>query len=529
MSAELYEVTPDPERITESLRDTGYILNTAVADIVDNSLAAGATRVAVELKLDIRGKVRFSVTDNGQGMDRHGLVNALRYGSARRPDPSSLGKFGLGLKTASTSFARRLKLTSSDGTVSPATAIWDLDLVPTQGWQVSVDQTADPLDARQLLDFAESGSGTVVRWENVDRLLRDYKDPTGDRAQAAIAKHAASLRDHLAMVFQRFLDPRDERAQTVEIRLNSDLIEAWNPFGFGADKLLDVRIPVEVDGRTTNMQLKAFVLPRKAEMQADLGDSAPSDARLVNKTQGIFVYRENRLIHGPDWLGMWTQEPHFTLCRAEVSFDHELDRAFQIDIKKSTIVLDTALADVVFKALTPPRREAETRYRDGQRARALKSQNTELHAPSNAAIRDKAQSIPSARVESTDEATGKAEIRNEHGTVKVDFVQSVAGVFVEAVDNLPDGLLYQPAYIGQNPGVRINKAHPYYEKVYVPNQNSGNTIQALDSLLWALASAEFRSSQDSMREVFEDIRYDVSRALKKLVEDLPSPDVDDLE
>lgn len=215
MSAELFEVTPDPERITESLRDTGYILNTAVADIVDNSIAAGADSISVELKLDPRGNVRFSVADNGIGMDRNGLVNALKYGSARRPDPSSLGKFGLGLKTASTSFARRLKLTSKSGNDTPAaTAIWDLDLVPSQGWQVSVDSKADPVDAG-LLERHTTGTGTVVRWEKIDRLIRDYKDPAGDRAQGAIKRHVASLRDHLAMVFQRFLDPADSGPATL--------------------------------------------------------------------------------------------------------------------------------------------------------------------------------------------------------------------------------------------------------------------------------------------------------------------------
>lgn len=526
MSAELFEVTPDPERITESLRDTGYILNTAVADIVDNSIAAGADSVSVELKLDPRGNVRFSVTDNGVGMDRNGLVNALKYGSARRPDPSSLGKFGLGLKTASTSFARRLKLTSKSGNGTPAaTAIWDLDLVPSQGWQVSVDSRADLVDAG-LLERHTTGTGTVVRWEKIDRLIRDYKDPAGDRAQGAIKRHVSSLRDHLAMVFQRFLDPADTRASNVEISLNQTPIDAWDPFGFGSDSLLDVAIPVDLGDKTTTMHLKAFVMPRKTELQAAYGEGAPALARLGNKTQGIYVYRENRLIHGPDWLNMWAQEPHFTLCRAELSFDHELDLAFQVDIKKSTIILDTALADVVFKALTPPRREAEIRYRDGQRSRVKDLTDPELHAPSNAAIQDKSKSIPNATLQSTDESSGTAEIRNDHGVVKVDFVQSNSGVFVEAVDELRDGILYQPAYIGNNPGVRISKSHPYYEKVYLPNQASGNTIQALDSLLWALASAEFRSAQDSTREIFEDIRYDVSRALKKLVEDLPSPDSD---
>lgn len=528
MTTEWFDVTPDPQRITESLRDTGYILNTAVADIVDNSIAADATSVSIELGMDIRGNVRFSAVDDGIGMSPSGLVNAVRYGSERRDDPSSLGKFGLGLKTATTSFARRLKLTSRDeDSESPSTAVWDLDLVGKHGWQVQVMGVADPVDSHLLSRHAGEGTGTVVRWESIDRVIREYRDPTGDRAKNAIKKQAASLGAHLSMVFQRFLDPDDDRAPNVTIRLNGEPLTAWNPFGFGSTQLLDKTLKIETPDGLTKMQLRVVVLPRKAELQAALGEDGHTRAQLINKMQGIYIYRENRLIHGPDWLGLWIQEPHFTLCRAEISFDHTLDEAFQVDIKKSTIVLDTALTPVIMDALTAPRREAELRYRDGQRSAAKAMADPTLHNASNATIQDKSKSIPKAELNSVDKEHGTAEIRNQHGIVNVDFIDSAdPQVFVEAVEDLPDGLLYQPTYISANPGVRINKAHPYYSKIYLPNRTSGTTIQALDSLLWALASAEFRSTQESTKEIFEDIRYDVSRALRKLVEDLPEPSED---
>src|SRR5689334_2040585 len=101
---------PDPGRMIEGLRDTGYEFNTAVADIIDNSIAAKATVVSVGINMDFRGEVRVSVADNGIGMDRVELLNAMKYGSSRRDDPASLGKFGLGLKTASTAFCRRLSV-----------------------------------------------------------------------------------------------------------------------------------------------------------------------------------------------------------------------------------------------------------------------------------------------------------------------------------------------------------------------------------------------------------------------------------
>ncbi len=89
---------PDPGRMIEGLRDTGYEFNTAVADIIDNSIAADATLIDCFLDMDYRGNVRISIADNGIGMDDVQLLNAMKYGSQRRDDPASLGKFGLGVK-----------------------------------------------------------------------------------------------------------------------------------------------------------------------------------------------------------------------------------------------------------------------------------------------------------------------------------------------------------------------------------------------------------------------------------------------
>lgn len=526
MSSVRHDVTPDPERITESLRDTGYVLNTAIADIIDNSVAADASVVKVEFALDPRGRIRFSVADNGRGMEGEDLVDALRYGSKRRAHPSSLGKFGLGLKTASTAFARRLSVTSrARGESGVATVVWDLDEVKQHGWSVELSDVADQGDVRALNEVSPDGGGTVVRWSKVDRVLRDYQSPTGGHAVKAVEKLATILTEHLGMVFQRFLDPDDTRCQNVELYLNGVRVEPWDPFDYDSDELYNKVIKVQLgEDHFAELRLRIVVLPRRAELLAQFGEDGPRQARLGNKTQGIYVYREGRLIHGPDWLGLWVQEPHFTLCRAELSFDHMLDDAFQVDIKKSRIDMAAELLDVIGKALTPPRREAEARYREGRRETTAKIAQPSLHATSNAAISEASTSIPAARLTSVDSEHGKAVITNSYGPVAVKYIEAPeARIFVEPVESLHDGVLYEPAYIGANPGVRISKAHPYYEKVYLPNRTSGTTIQALDSLLWALASAEFRSAQDSTKQVFEDIRYDVSKALRRLVEDLPDP------
>ena len=522
------DVPPDPERISEGLRDTGYEFSTAVADIIDNSIAAGATVVDVRMAIDFGGKIFVSVTDNGCGMDREGLINAMRYGSRRRVDPSSLGKFGLGLKTASTAFCRRLSVISRNSAAGPLLkATWDLDhIAKSDKWELLLGPSGP--EEKKLLDTVASGkSGTVVLWENVDRLLREYAKPDGKFAKNALKRYQDNLAFHVSMVYQRFLDPADVRARTLEIRINSVPVRPWDPFAIAVTKapIAEKALEVEIDDkRRASFTVRAFVLPRKDEYtDADLA----REARLSNDMQGIYVYRENRLIHGPDWLDMFRQEPHLTLCRVELSFDHNLDDAFQVDIKKSRILLNEALYDWMRDKFLPgPRREAQERYRKGVSAE-ISGTAALLHAASNNAIHAKAADLKTAQVAAVDGKSGDVTISNKLGTtrLKIKLVEkkNAGELYVQPTDSLQDGMLWDPAFIDGNLAVRINTGHPYYHKVYVPNRKSGVTVQGLDSLLWALCSAELANVNEENKRNFEEMRYEVSRVLRRLVDDLPEP------
>ena len=527
-STSYVDVPPDPERISEGLRDTGYEFRTAIADIIDNSIAAGASVVDVRMAMDYGGRIFVSVTDDGCGMDRDGLINAMRYGSRRRTDPSSLGKFGLGLKTASTAFCRRLSVISRNAAAGPLLkATWDLDhIAKSDKWELQVGMAET--DEEKLLNSVAAGkSGTVVQWENVDRLLRDYAKPEGKFAKNALKRYQDDLVDHVAMVYQRFLDPGDSRARTLEIRINGSAVKPWDPFGIAVTKkpIAEQKLVVELDDkRRASFTVRAFVLPRKDEYS---NAEMAREARLSNDMQGIYVYRENRLIHGPDWLDMFRQEPHLTLCRVELSFDHTLDDAFQVDIKKSRILLNETLYEWMRDKFLPgPRREAQERYRKGVAA-AITGTAVLLHAASNSAIHARADDLKTAQVTSVDGQSGDVTISNKLGKtrLKIKLVeQKNAGeLHVQPTESLQDGMLWDPAFIDGNLAVRINTSHPYYHKVYVPNRKSGVTVQGLDSLLWALCSSELANVNEANKRNFEEMRYEVSRLLRRLVDDLPDP------
>lgn len=523
--AEKLEVLPDPKRMIEGLRDTGYEFNTAIADLVDNSIAASATVVDIAITMDFRGKLRLSIADNGTGMNRDGLINAMKYGSAERPHPSSLGKFGLGLKTASTAFCRSLLVTSRQNGDSEIRAYWDLDHVASAGkWELLLDKS-DKETIDHLNKIAKDGPGTVVVWEKIDRLMKNYTSPGGASAKKAFNKIVEGLGEHISMIYQRFLDHTNTKTPNVSIFVNETPIGPWDPFSRGESELVASE-EVEVENANASFQINAFVLPRKEEFSSP---EAAANAKLSNDLQGIYIYRENRLIHYADWLGIFTKEPHGTLLRVEFSFDHKLDEAFQIDIKKSQITLNSALYDWLKDQFLPaPRRAADTRYRQGQKKKAQEKADS-AHSGSNKNIEAKQGEIDGAIVTPAADGSDQAVVKNSNGEfkfkLKITTARKPGEVFIQPVETIDDNVFFEPALIDMKKGVRINTSHPYYHKVYVPNLKSGVTIQGMDSLLWALSMAELSTINEKTLNHFAELRFELSRILRTLVADLPDPDM----
>lgn len=533
MADELLE--PDPSRTIESLRDTGYSFNTAIADIVDNSIAANATVVKIDVRLlpsdDIQPIV--SISDNGCGMDNDGLLNAMKYGSKRRTDPNSLGKFGLGLKTASTAFCRKLSVISRGvGDVTVRKYQWDLDYVSQIGkWMVrGSDPTEDEVD---LLDAAAGGkNGTLVIWENVDRMLQRNYVNRGS-AQNALERMRKDLRFHLGVVFQRFIDKNFKKAANVEIVLNGEPVEAWDPFCIGEPntELLTRTEPYKIrseSGDEAQIDLKAYAIPRTDGFSSK---EAREKARISTDALGFYIYRENRLIHYGDWLGMFKVEPHDSLLRVEFSFDNKLDSYFNIDIKKSRVQLVEALYDYIKDQFLPaPKRYAQQKYRTGQ-DKKIAATATQVHAEANKTIDEHAPDVEAAKITVVDAGKNMVEVQNKNGTfshtIVIEQDASPDQCRVIPKDDLPGGALWAPCIADQKHAVQINTKHDYYQKIYLPLRGRKDAVIGMDSLLWALAEAEHGTYNERVKEVYEDIRLQVSTALRKLIKDLPEPELPD--
>ncbi len=520
---------PDPARVMEGLRDTGYDFNTAVADIIDNSIAANAKNVNILLQMDPAGEVFVYIADDGCGMNFDELKNAMKYGSAERSNKASLGKFGLGLKTASTAFCRCLSVISRGSDMTERKVQWDLDYIAATGqWNLKQPEIL-PDEMDYLDETAQSGTGTLVVWEKIDRLLNDYRTQTA--AKNALKKVEQSLEFHIAMVYQRFIDKTDDRAANVTITLNGHEVKPWDPFCMKEENtsvLYEDELEIEMPGENEipALTIRAILIPRRDEFSTrEAGDTA----RVSNDMQGFYVYRENRLIHHGDWMGMFSKEPHGTLLRVELSFDHKLDEAFHVDIKKSRILLNEEIFNYIKDSVMPaPRRAADERYRKGTKKK-VENASINAHEVSNRSIEEKAKSVENSKVEVTNASTGEVQISNPNGVFKhrISVHQSDRPdqSRVIPVDSIDNGILWAPTIADGKHAVEINMGHPYYQKVYYPILEQNVLVTGLDSLLWALAEAELSTFNEETKEQYEEMRFLVSKCLRKLVADLPDPEL----
>ena len=521
---------PDPERAIMGLRDTGYTFNTAIADIVDNSIAANAKQVDIRIEIDPDNEITVFIADNGSGMDENDLINAMKYGSKRRDDPNSLGKFGLGLTTASTSFCRKLSLTSrTKGDPTVRKVQWDLMHVARQNaWELLFPSAAE--DEIKLLDAtACGGSGTLVIWEDIDRLLnREYSSSTGEAK--ALRRKIEKLNQHLAMVFQRFLDPNHTEVPNVSITLNGEIIKPWDPFCLdepSTEMVADYPISIKFEGKDKELviNLKAYVLPRKEDFSSA---EKMKSANISNDKQGFYVYRENRLIHFGDWMGMMINEPHFSLLRIDFSFNHDFDELLNVDIKKSGIQLISDIYDEIRdNFLTAPRREAENRYRKAVQQRIV-TRTSDAHESSNMSIDTKAASCEESQIQQT--GKDEAIIKNSFGEFKhrisILSAAKTGEVRVVPVEYLDSGQLWEPAIVDSHHAIKLNKSHDFYKKVYFPVIENGYTLIGKDSLLWALGEAELSTINREVAENYETMSFRTSDFLRKLLRDLPDPELD---
>ncbi|MFE1077437.1 ATP-binding protein [Nocardiopsis alba] len=324
------EAAPEPAGLVASLAAFGYTVEASVADLVDNSISAHATQVDVDLIWE-GADSWISVSDNGYGMSEDELVTAMtvaaRWGAKR--GKTDLGRFGMGLKSASFAHARLLTVASRRVAEDWHIRTWDLDLISEKGkWLLIEGATAEAkgplMQALEMID----GPGTVVLWQR----LPAYQGATeqDSRVKHQFLLESGNVTNHLGLTFHRFLNgPR-----AVRLRVNSSPVQPWDPFL--QDHLSTVRMPTEellLDGHL--VKITPFVLPAPHRLTDEERQAAGRDQGWL-KLQGLYIYRRDRLIAAGGWYRLRKREEKFNQARIALEVPAETDEHWNVDVKKST-------------------------------------------------------------------------------------------------------------------------------------------------------------------------------------------------
>ena len=325
---ETISVIPDPVSLIESMRSVGYSVEAAVADIVDNSLSANARCVRVQY--DASGNPFVAILDDGCGMAPDELTNAMRHGSTNPTDQrgvQDLGRFGLGLKTASLSQSRKLTVVSKKNGVISARR-WDLDVVRDTGQWLVVVPDALELSALPMYKLLSSQpSGTLVVWEDLDRLTANASD-----SMKEITIKMEPLFEHLALVFHRFTQKEGEHLP-VAITVNGLPLPPRDPF-LGSNPYRQVLEGQSITHARGRVEVSPFVLPPIRNLSIDEIELAGGREGLRG-TQGFYVYRGRRLVIWGTWFRLVPKQEFYKLTRVKVDIPNSFDELWALDIKKS--------------------------------------------------------------------------------------------------------------------------------------------------------------------------------------------------
>lgn len=330
MNDKFLNIQPSPLALVQSLRDIGYSMESAIADVIDNSITAEAENIHVRFSWN-DGSPWLAVIDDGCGMTPAELTDAMRLGSKNPLEERSkkdLGRFGLGLKTASFSQCRQLTLISRKNDML-ACREWDLDLVEENhdnGWRLLRVLENHEMQQDKIVEGLLPGiyqGGTIVLLRKLDRY---------DGLEKKLNSLVEHTRTHLELVFHRFLSPSRGRKK-IRIFLNNDPLVSFNPFNPSHPATQEMtRQVIHVEGQTVTVQ--PYVLPHYNKTSRQEYEKYSGHGGYL-QNQGFYVYRNRRLIIKGTWFRLIKKEELTKLLRVQVDLPNSLDHLWKIDVKKS--------------------------------------------------------------------------------------------------------------------------------------------------------------------------------------------------
>lgn len=351
------ETAPNPSALALSLRAFGYDVTTAIADIIDNSITANARNIWINFEWDEKESSIF-IVDDGDGMSEKKLVEAMRLGT-NRPDyqrrKSDLGRFGLGLKTASFSQCKVLTVATKLASGEVSSRRWDIDIIVNKNRWLLI---TPPQEEQNELLKNLTEHGTVIQWQSLDKVFQSDSDSIANLGDYFLSI-AENVRDHIAMTYSSFA----RGSKPIAFWINGRKISMWDPFL--ADNSFTTLLGEEIIHLSTDKKvlIRPYILPHHSKLSAE-DHSKAAGARGWNDQQGFYIYRNNRLIIDGDWLNPKLEKKEaYRLARIRIDIDNSMDDIWGIDVKKAKANPPESLKKDLKRIATLARKESAKVFR----------------------------------------------------------------------------------------------------------------------------------------------------------------------
>lgn len=341
------DATPYPEFLIKSIAEQGYSLETSLADLIDNSITAGANEIEILINTETL-PFKLFLADNGIGMDEDALRKNMKFPSSSVDENRSdndLGRFGLGMKTASFAQTRKLTVLSRPkGVVNFAARTWDVEyLKKKKEWRIIVNTT---IEVEEILteyislskgfskEFDGFEANTIIQWEGLYKF-DEYLEGT-NRSDSLKRQITETTTEYLSLVFHRFLE---DQYKPIKIRVNNTLLTSFNPFPITET---DVRLIESKQKPFKNdvIKLEGFVMPsRSLEESKEINNIWTTKSRGLMDMEGIYIYRANRIILFGGWNGIIRKSPRLQLARLRVEIGNKIDQHMHLNVAKSQITI----------------------------------------------------------------------------------------------------------------------------------------------------------------------------------------------
>jgi hypothetical protein len=361
------DAQPNPEFLIKSISEQGYSLETALSDLMDNSISAKADKIEI-LTEHLFDKTSVFIADNGGGMTEDELSVNLQFPSMdmdKEREESDLGRFGLGLKTASFSQTRRFTVISRKKNTTEYSALtWDVNhLRKTEKWEIIVNSKADisiflnrykTASENQLEKFSNYEPNTIVVWEglkNFDNYIKSENHLTQLNEELT-----TNTSEYLRVVFHKFMENNDN---PLKIRLNNILVKPFNPFLSSTSVLARSLEPREMSLGKDVLKMEGFVLPVTASDESNIW-TTPN--RSLLDMEGVYIYRGNRIIFFGGWNGIIRKQAKLKLARLKIQVGNMNDEKLQLNVAKSKISIPYELKMGVLRYISELKTEAVKEY-----------------------------------------------------------------------------------------------------------------------------------------------------------------------